>query len=94
MNIKPLFDNVLVKRCEAEEKTKGGIILPGSAQEKPEVVEVIEVGPGGEVDGKKVEMTVNPKDKVIISKYAGTDIKIDGQEYILIRMYDIKAIVK
>ncbi len=94
MNIKPLADNVLIKRCEAEETTKGGIVLPGSAQEKPEVAEVIACGPGGMVDGKETSVTVKPGDKVILSKYAGTEIKLDGQEYVLVRMNDIKAIVE
>lgn len=93
MTIKPLADNVLIKRLEAQETTKSGIVLPGSAQEKPEVAEVIAVGPGGTVDGKTIEMNVNVGDKVILSKYAGTDVKLDGQEYILVRVADIKAVV-
>ena len=93
MTIKPLADNVLIKRLEAQETTTSGIVLPGSAQEKPEVAEVIAVGPGGTVDGKTIEMNVNVGDKVILSKYAGTDVKLDGQEYILVRVADIKAVV-
>lgn len=94
MTIKPLADNVLIKRLEAQETTKSGIVLPGSAQEKPEVAEVIAVGPGGTVDGKQIEMNVKPGDKVILSKYAGTDVKLDGEEYILVRVADIKAVVE
>ncbi len=94
MTIKPLADNVLIKRLEAQETTKSGIVLPGSAQEKPEVAEVIAVGPGGTVDGKQIEMNVKSGDKVILSKYAGTDVKLDGEEYILVRVADIKAVVE
>lgn len=93
MTIKPLADNVLIKRLEAQETTKSGIVLPGSAQEKPEVAEVIAVGPGGTVDGKQIEMNVKAGDKVILSKYAGTDVKLDGEEYIIVRAADIKAVV-
>lgn len=93
MTIKPLADNVLIKRLEAQETTKSGIVLPGSAQEKPEVAEVIAVGPGGTVDGKEIAMNVKTGDKVILSKYAGTDVKLDGEEYIIVRMADIKAVV-
>lgn len=94
MTIKPLADNVLIKRLEAEEKTKGGIILTGAAKEKPEAAEVVAVGPGGTVDGKEINMEVKTGDKVILSKYAGTDVKLDGVEYVLVRMADIKAIVE
>lgn len=91
MKIKPLADRVVIKMLEAEEKTKGGIILTGSAQEKPEVAEVVAVGPGGVVDGEKVVMEVKVGDKVIISKYAGTEVKIDGVEYTILRQSDILA---
>ncbi len=94
MTIKPLADRVVVKLMEAEEKTKTGIILTASAQEKPQVAEVIAVGPGGTVDGKEVTMTVKVGDKVITSKYAGTEVKCDGVEYNIVRQSDILAIVE
>ncbi len=90
MTIKPLQDRVVLKMSEAEETTKSGIILAGSAKEKPEIAVVIEVG-----DGKKdVEMTVKKGDKVLISKYSGTNVKLDGEEYIIVKMEDILAVVK
>ena len=94
MSIKPLLDRVVVKMLEAEETTKSGIILTGSAKEKPVVSEVIAVGPGGMVDGKEVKMYVKAGDKVIFSKYAGTEVKLDGEEYIIVRQSDILAIVE
>ena len=94
MKLKPLADRVIIKLVEAEEKTKSGIILTGSAKEKPEVAQVIEVGPGGLVDGKEVVMTVKVGDKGITSKYAGTEVKIDGEEYTIVRQSDILAIVE
>lgn len=94
MNLKPLADRVVVKLVEAEEKTKSGIILTGAAKEKPEVAEVVAVGPGGTVDGKEVVMTVKVGDKVITSKYAGTEVKMDGVEYNIVRQGDILAIVE
>lgn len=94
MNIKPLADRVVTKMVEAEETTKGGIILAGSAKEKPEVATVLAVGPGGLVDGKEVKMTVKEGDKVLMSKYAGTQVKVDGEEYTIIRQSDILAIVE
>ena len=94
MNLKPLADRVVLKMVEAEEKTKSGIILTGSAKEKPEVAEVIEVGPGGLVDGKEVTMTVKEGDKVITSKYSGTQVKLDGEEVTIVRQNDILAIVE
>lgn len=94
MNLKPLADRVIVKLVEAEETTKGGIILTAAAQEKPEVAEVIAVGPGGLVDGKEVTMTVKPGDKVITGKYSGTQVKVDGVEYTIVRQNDILAIVE
>ncbi len=94
MRIKPLADRVVIKKLEAEEKTKSGIVLPGSAKEQPQMAEVIEVGPGGVVDGKEITMEVKIKDKVIFSKYAGTEVKIDGEEYTILRQSDILAVVE
>ena len=94
MKLKPLADRVIIKMVEAEETTKSGIILTGAAKEKPEVAEVIEVGPGGLVDGKEVKMTVMKGQKVITSKYAGTEVKVDGEEYTIVRQNDILAIVE
>ena len=94
MNLKPLADRVVLKRTEAEEKTKGGIILTSAAQEKPEVYEVIVVGPGGMVDGNEVKMEVKAGDKVISGKYSGTSVKLDGEEYTIVRQSDILAIVE
>ncbi len=94
MTLKPLADRVILKSLEAEETTKGGIILAASAQEKPEVAEVVAVGPGGMVDGKEVTMTVKPGDKVITGKYSGTQVKVDGEEYTIVRQNDILAIVE
>ncbi len=93
MNIKPLADNVVLKATKAEETTKSGIVLTTASQEKPQIAEVVAVGPGGIVDGKEVEMTVKTGDKVIAAKYSGTDIKIDGEEYTIIRQSEILAIV-
>ena len=94
MNIKPLADNVVLKATEAEETTKSGIVLTSAAKEKPQVAQVVAVGPGGLVDGKEVKMTVKVGDKVIAAKYSGTEIKIDGEEYTIIRQSDILAIVE
>ena len=94
MTIKPLADRVVVKLVEAEEKTKAGIILTAAAQEKPQVAEVIAVGPGGLVDGKEVKMTVKVGDRGITSKYSGTEVKCDGEEYNIVRQSDILAIVE
>ena len=94
MKLTPLADRVILKMVETEETTKGGIILTGSAKEKPSVAEVISVGPGGMVDGKEITMTVKPGDKVITSKYYGTEVKIDGEEYTIVRQSDILAIVE
>lgn len=94
MTLKPLADRVIVKATEAEETTKSGIILTGAAKEKPSFAEVIEVGPGGMVDGKEVVMTVKKGDKVIISKYSGTEVKLDGNEYTIVRQADILAVVE
>lgn len=94
MNIKPLLDRVVLKAEEAEEKTKSGIILSSSAQEKPQFATVVAVGPGGIVDGNEVKMFVNVGDKVIASKYAGTEVKIDGEEYTIVRQSDILATIE
>ncbi|MGI6113447.1 MAG: co-chaperone GroES [Mahellales bacterium] len=94
MNIKPLGDRVIIKLMETEETTKSGIVLPGTAKEKPQMAEVLAVGPGGIVDGKEVKMEVKVGDKVIYSKYAGTEVKLDGEEYIIVRQSDILGIVE
>lgn len=94
MNIKPLADRVVIKMLEAEETTKGGIILAGAAKEKPQVAEIVAAGPGGVVDGKEVKMEVKVGDKVLISKYSGTEVKLDGEEYTIVRQSDILAIVE
>ena len=94
MKIKPLLDKVVVKRVEAQETTKAGILLPGSAQEKPQMSEVVAVGPGGLVDGKEVVMTLSVGDRVIVGKYSGTEVKLDGEEYIIVRQSDILAVVE
>ncbi len=94
MNLKPLSDRVILKALEAQETTKGGIILTSSAKEKPEMAVVVAVGPGGMVDGKEVVMTVKVGDKVLTSKYSGTEVKVDGEEYTIVRQNDILAIVE
>ena len=94
MTLKPLADRVILKAMEAQETTKGGIILTASAKEKPEMAEVVAVGPGGVVDGKEVVMTVKVGDKVLTSKYSGTDVKVDGEECTIVRQSDILAIVE
>lgn len=94
MKIRPLFDRVVIKSCEVEETTKSGLILTGNAKEKPQMAEVIAVGPGGVVDGKDVTMSVNVGDKVIYSKYAGNEVKLDREEYIIVRQSDILAVVE
>jgi chaperonin GroES len=92
--MKPLADRVVIKMVEAEETTKSGIILTASAKEKPQIAEVISVGPGGIVDGKEVKMNVKPGQKVITSKYSGTEVKLDGTEYVIVRESDILAVVE
>ena len=92
--IKPLGSRVLIKMKEGEEKTKSGIILAGNAQEKPQIAEVIEVGPGEKVDGKIEEVVVKKGDNVIVSKYSGTEVKYEGQEYIIVKQDDILAIIE
>lgn len=91
MNIKPFADRVVIKMLEAEETTKSGIILASAAKEKPQVAEIVAVGPGGIVDGNEVVMEVKVGDKVLISKYAGTEVKLDGEEYMIVRQSDILA---
>ena len=93
MNIKPLADRVVIRFVEAEETTKSGIILAGTAKEKPQVAEVVAVGPGGNVEGKDITMYVNVGDKVLISRYSGTEVKLDGVEYTIVKQNDILAVV-
>ena len=94
MKLKPLCDRVVIRQLEAEETTKSGIVLPGTAKEKPQQAEVVSVGPGGLVDGKEVKMEVKAGDKVIYSKYAGTEVKLDDEEFIIVRQSDILAVVE
>ena len=94
MSIKPLADRVVIKMVEAEETTKSGIILAGSAKEKPQMAEVVAVGPGGNVDGKEITMYIKVGDKVLTSKYSGTEVKLDGTEYTIMRQSDILAVVE
>lgn len=94
MKLKPLADRVVLKQTKPEEKTKGGIILASAAQEKPEVYEVLVAGPGGVIDGKEIVMEVKAGDKVIMSKFAGTTVKLDGDEFIIVRQSDILAVVE
>lgn len=94
MSIKPLADRVVIRFVEAEETTKGGIILAGAAKEKPQVAEVVAVGPGGNVEGKDITMYVKVGDKVLISRYGGTEVKLDGEEYTIVRQNDILAVVE
>lgn len=94
MKLVPLFDKVVLKQLVAEETTASGIVLPGAAKEKPQQAEVIAVGPGGVVDGKEVKMEVKPGDQVIYSKYAGTEVKLEEEEYIVVRQNDIVAVIE
>ncbi|MGN1085510.1 MAG: co-chaperone GroES [Porcipelethomonas sp.] len=94
MNIKPLADRVVIKMTEAEETTKSGLILASAAKEKPQIAEVVAVGPGGMVDGEKVEMYLKVGDKVLLSKYAGTEVKVDDVEYTILRQSEVLAIVE
>jgi chaperonin GroES len=94
MNIKPLLDRVVVKMVEAEETTKSGIILAAAAQEKPQIAEIVAVGPGGVVDGHEVKMVVEVGQKALLSKFAGTQVKVDGEEYTILRQSDLLAIVE
>lgn len=91
MNLKPFGDRVVIKMVEVEETTKSGIVLPGNAKEKPQLAEVIAVGPGGVVEGKDITMYVEVGDKVIINKYAGTEVKLDGVEYTIVKQSDVLA---
>lgn len=92
--LRPLADRVVIKMIESEETTKSGIILAGNSKEKPQIAEVLEVGPGGEYEGKEVKMYINKGDKVVVNQYAGTEIKYQGEEFIIIRQSDILAIVE
>ncbi len=94
MKLKPLADRVVIRMCEKEETTKSGIILTSAAQEKPQVAEVVAVGPGGNVDGKEITMHVKVGDRVITSKYSGTEVKVDGEELIVVKQNDILAVVE
>lgn len=94
MKLKPLCDRVVIKQLEAEEKTKSGIVLPSQAKEKPQEAEIVAVGPGGVVDGKEIKMEVNVGDRIIYSKYAGTEVKLDEEDFIIVRQSDILAIVE
>ena len=94
MKLKPLADRVVLKQLEAEETTASGIVLPGQSQEKPQQAEVIAVGPGGVIDGKEIVMNVKKGQQVIYSKYAGTDVKLDGEEYVIVKQSDILAVVE
>ncbi|MCC0641150.1 MULTISPECIES: co-chaperone GroES [unclassified Clostridioides] len=94
MKIIPLADRVVIKKVEAEEKTASGIVLPGAAKEQPQIAEVVEVGPGGIVEGKEVKMELAVGDKVIFQKYSGTEVKIEGQEYTILRQSDVLAVIE
>ena len=94
MTIKPLGDRVVIKMIEVEETTRSGIVLPGTAKEKPQVAEIIAVGPGGMIEGKEVKMEVSVGDRVLISKYAGTEVKMDNEDYTILKQSDILAIVE
>ena len=94
MKIKPLGERVVIKMLESEEKTKSGIVLSGTAKEKPQVAEIVAVGPGGMVDGKEIKMEVKVGDKVLISKYAGTEVKLDAEEFTILKQSDILGIVE
>ena len=94
MKIKPLADRVVIRKVEAEERTASGIVLPGTAKEQPQIAEVVEVGPGGLVDGKEIKMDLKVGDKVIFQKYSGTEVKLEGQEYTILRQNDVLAIVE
>ena len=94
MKIRPLADRVVIKKVEAEEKTASGIVLPGAAKEQPQIAEVVEVGPGGIVEGKEIKMELTGGDKVIFQKYSGTEVKIEGQEYTILRQSDVLAVIE
>lgn len=92
--IKPVADRILIKMKESEETTKSGIILSASAKEKPQIAEVIEVGPGGNIEGNQIEMYIKKGDNVIVSKYSGTEVKYEGEEYLIVKQSDVLAIVE
>ena len=94
MKIRPLADRVVIKKVEAEEKTASGIVLPGAAKEQPQMAEVVEVGPGGVVEGKEITMELKVGDRVIFQKYAGTEVKIEGNEYTILRQSEILAVIE
>ena len=94
MKIRPLADRVVIKKVEEEEKTASGIVLPGAAKEQPQIAEVVEVGPGGIVEGKEIKMELTVGDKVIFQKYSGTEVKIEGQEYTILRQSDVLAVIE
>ena len=94
MKIRPLADRVVIKKVEAEEKTASGIVLPGAAKEQPQIAEVVEVGPGGIVEGKEIKMELTVGYKVIFQKYSGTEVKIEGQEYTILRQSDVLAVIE
>ena len=94
MKLSPLGDRVVLKQLEAEETTKSGIVLPGQSKEKPQQAEVIAVGPGGVIDGKEVKMQVKVGQKVIYSKYAGTEVKLDEEEFIIVKQNDVLAVIE
>ena len=94
MKIRPLADRVVIKKVEAEEKTASGIVLQGAAKEQPQIAEVVEVGPGGIVEGKEIKMELTVGDKVIFQKYSGTEVKIEGQEYKILRQSDVLAVIE
>ena len=94
MTLKPLCDRVVIKAVAEEEKTKSGIVLPGGAKEKPQIAEVVAVGPGGMVDGKEIKMEVSVGDEVLMSKYAGTEVKVDGEEYTITEVKEVLAVVE
>ena len=94
MKIEPLFDRIVIKQEEAEQTTASGILLPGNSQEKPQVAEVLAVGPGGVIDGKEIEMVVSVGDKILYPKYAGSEFKFNGEDYIILRQSDILAKIK
>ncbi len=94
MKIEPLFDRIVIKQAEAEQTTASGILLPGNSQEKPQVAEVLAVGPGGVIDGKEIEMVVSVGDKILYPKYAGSEFKFNGEDYIILRQSDILAKIK
>ncbi|MCC0685433.1 co-chaperone GroES [Clostridioides sp. ZZV15-6383] len=94
MKIRPLADRVVIKKVEAEEKTASGIVLPGAAKEQPQIAEVVEVGPGGIFEGKEIKMELTVGDKVIFQKYSGTEVKIEGQEYTILRQSDVLAVIE